>query len=176
MFILSSYVAAIIFTVMPRPNTTLVDVRVQNEVAEDAALWANTLSEVYRRDATERKIQSAEDAFKWVNERLKETQSEMEEAQDNLLRSYQGQDLFVPEGSVSAISDVSFELKKGSSLGLVGESGCGKTSVALTLLRLQAGVGQHHAVVAHLVGHQEPVAVVHPPGIAGLEERLKGLA
>jgi capsular exopolysaccharide synthesis family protein len=91
-------------TVSPRPNTTLVDVRVQNEVPEDAALWANTLSEVYRRDATERKIQSAEDAFKWVNERLKETQSEMEEAQDNLLRSYQGQDLFVPEGSVSAIT------------------------------------------------------------------------
>ena len=42
------------------------------------------------------------------------------------------------EGMVSAVSDVSFELKKGSSLGLVGESGCGKTSVALTLLQLQA--------------------------------------
>ena len=80
-------------TVSPRPNTTLVDVRVQNEVPEDAALWANTLSEVYRRDATERKIQSAEDAFKWVNERLKETQNEMEEAQDTLLKKSQGQDL-----------------------------------------------------------------------------------
>jgi peptide/nickel transport system ATP-binding protein len=42
------------------------------------------------------------------------------------------------EGVVSAISDVSFEIRKGSSLGLVGESGCGKTSVALTLLQLQA--------------------------------------
>lgn len=42
------------------------------------------------------------------------------------------------EGMVSAVNDVSFELKKGSSLGLVGESGCGKTSVALTLLQLQA--------------------------------------
>jgi len=47
-------------------------------------------------------------------------------------------DYHTKEGSVSAISDVSFELKRGSSLGLVGESGCGKTSVALTLLRLQA--------------------------------------
>ena len=57
-------------SVMPRPSTTLVNVRVQNEVPEDAALWANTLSEVYRRDAIERKIQAAEDAFNWVNERL----------------------------------------------------------------------------------------------------------
>ncbi|MCB2224260.1 MAG: ABC transporter ATP-binding protein [Actinobacteria bacterium] len=42
------------------------------------------------------------------------------------------------EGRVSAVSDVTFHLKAGDSLGLVGESGCGKTSVALTLLRLQA--------------------------------------
>jgi peptide/nickel transport system ATP-binding protein len=42
------------------------------------------------------------------------------------------------EGWVSAVDDVSFELRRGDSLGLVGESGCGKTSVALTLLRLQA--------------------------------------
>ncbi len=39
-------------------------------------------------------------------------------------------------GMVSAVEDVSFELQKGQSLGLVGESGCGKTSVALSLLRL----------------------------------------
>jgi peptide/nickel transport system ATP-binding protein len=39
-------------------------------------------------------------------------------------------------GDVSAVDDVSFELKKGHALGLVGESGCGKTSVATTLLKL----------------------------------------
>jgi peptide/nickel transport system ATP-binding protein len=44
----------------------------------------------------------------------------------------------VKDGRVSAVSDVSFTLKRGGSLGLVGESGCGKTSAALTLLRLQA--------------------------------------
>jgi len=47
-------------------------------------------------------------------------------------------DYVVKEGRVSAVSDVSFTLKRGGSLGLVGESGCGKTSAALTLLRLQA--------------------------------------
>ncbi len=52
----------------------------------------------------------------------------------NLVMNYELKD----GGMVSAVEDVSFELKKGQSLGLVGESGCGKTSVALTLLQLQA--------------------------------------
>lgn len=39
-------------------------------------------------------------------------------------------------GDVKAVDDVSFVLAQGDSLGLVGESGCGKTSVALALLRL----------------------------------------
>jgi peptide/nickel transport system ATP-binding protein len=42
------------------------------------------------------------------------------------------------KGSVSAVEDVSFTLHEGEALGLVGESGCGKTSVAMALLRLQA--------------------------------------
>ncbi len=40
------------------------------------------------------------------------------------------------EGWVSAVDGVSFVLHKGEALGLVGESGCGKTSVAMSLLRL----------------------------------------
>lgn len=39
-------------------------------------------------------------------------------------------------GDVSAVDNVSFTLTKGESLGLVGESGCGKTSVAICLLKL----------------------------------------
>ncbi len=42
------------------------------------------------------------------------------------------------KGDVSAIEDVSFTLHQGESLGLVGESGCGKTSVAMSLMRLAA--------------------------------------
>jgi peptide/nickel transport system ATP-binding protein len=42
------------------------------------------------------------------------------------------------KGDVSAIEDVSFSLAQGESLGLVGESGCGKTSVAMSLMRLAA--------------------------------------
>ena len=40
------------------------------------------------------------------------------------------------QGEVKAVQDVSFELARGQSLGLVGESGCGKTSLANCLMRL----------------------------------------
>ena len=39
-------------------------------------------------------------------------------------------------GHVKAINDVSFTVNKGECVGLVGESGCGKTTVARCLLRL----------------------------------------
>ncbi len=39
-------------------------------------------------------------------------------------------------GWVKAVDDVSFEIYEGETLGLVGESGCGKTTVGRTLLRL----------------------------------------
>lgn len=38
--------------------------------------------------------------------------------------------------SLKAVDDVSFNIKPGETLGLVGESGCGKTTVGRTLLRL----------------------------------------
>jgi len=37
---------------------------------------------------------------------------------------------------VKAVDDVSFFVRKGETLGLVGESGCGKTTVGRTMLRL----------------------------------------
>ena len=39
-------------------------------------------------------------------------------------------------GQVQAVDDVSFTVKEGETLGLVGESGCGKTTVGRTMLRL----------------------------------------
>jgi oligopeptide/dipeptide ABC transporter ATP-binding protein len=40
------------------------------------------------------------------------------------------------EGRIRAVDDVSFGLKKGQTLGLVGESGCGKSVTALSVMRL----------------------------------------
>ena len=40
------------------------------------------------------------------------------------------------EGTVKAVDDVSFSISKGEIVGLVGESGCGKSVTALSILRL----------------------------------------
>jgi oligopeptide transport system ATP-binding protein len=41
-----------------------------------------------------------------------------------------------PEGTVHAVNGVTFELNEGETLGVVGESGCGKSVTMLSLLRL----------------------------------------
>lgn len=43
---------------------------------------------------------------------------------------------FTLRGPVKAVDDVSFQVQKGEALGLAGESGCGKTTVALSVLRI----------------------------------------
>ncbi len=52
-------------------------------------------------------------------------------AVDNLQVSYRSD-----RGEVKAVGGVSFGLKPGERLGLVGESGCGKTTTALAIMRL----------------------------------------
>jgi peptide/nickel transport system ATP-binding protein len=50
---------------------------------------------------------------------------------NNLVAHY-----LTPFGAVKAVDDVSFKLKKGISMGLAGESGCGKTTIALSIMRI----------------------------------------
>jgi peptide/nickel transport system ATP-binding protein len=42
----------------------------------------------------------------------------------------------IQRGFVKAVDDVSFEVERGQALGLAGESGCGKTTIATSLLRV----------------------------------------
>ena len=44
-------------------------------------------------------------------------------------------------GEVHAVSDVTFTLHEGETLGVVGESGCGKTTLIRGLARLQPSTG-----------------------------------
>ena len=44
-------------------------------------------------------------------------------------------------GNVKAVDDVSFAIRKGETLGLVGESGCGKSTAGRTILRLMKPTG-----------------------------------
>ena len=44
---------------------------------------------------------------------------------------------FVKKTDLKAVDDVSFFIRKGETLGIVGESGCGKTTLGRTILRLE---------------------------------------
>ncbi len=62
------------------------------------------------------------------------------------------------KGSVKAVDDVSFDIPKGKTLGLVGESGCGKTTIGKTILRLNdktAGEVIFDGVDIHTLKNQE---------------------
>ncbi len=62
---------------------------------------------------------------------------------------------------VKAVDDVSFTVKKGETLGLVGESGCGKTTLGRTVLNLQAATAGSVFYDGIDVFAQTPTAMRH---------------
>ena len=61
----------------------------------------------------------------------------------NLTRLYpqKGGSLFRKPKQVHAVDGVSFTLDQGKTIGIVGESGCGKTTLGRTILRLYEPTG-----------------------------------
>jgi len=57
---------------------------------------------------------------------------------ENLVKHYPVKKGVVPRtvGQVRAVDDISFSIRRGQTLGLVGESGCGKTTTGRAILRL----------------------------------------
>ncbi len=57
---------------------------------------------------------------------------------ENVLLDVQGLEtqFITPDGTVHAINGVSFSVANGETIGLVGESGCGKSVTMLSVLRL----------------------------------------
>jgi len=82
---------------------------------------------------------------------------------------------------VKAVDGVSFAIKKGETLGLVGESGCGKTTVALTMLRLMEptsgevlfhGTNVFEASGSELKALRRNIQIVFQDPFASLDPRL----
>ena len=55
----------------------------------------------------------------------------------NLKKYFQVRTGFVKKTDLKPVDDVSFFIRKGETLGIVGESGCGKTTLGRTILRLE---------------------------------------
>ncbi len=55
---------------------------------------------------------------------------------------------YTGEGIIKAVDDVSFSVPKGKTLGLVGESGCGKSVTAMSITRLISPPGWVKVVAA----------------------------
>src|ERR1043165_8652244 len=49
---------------------------------------------------------------------------------------------FTPDGVVHAVDNVSFDVRRGEAVALVGESGCGKSVTAMSVMRLVAPPGR----------------------------------
>ncbi len=54
-------------------------------------------------------------------------------------------------GQIKAVDGVSIKVQEGQSLGLVGESGCGKTTVARIILRLEKAAGGTVRLAGHAI-------------------------
>ena len=68
---------------------------------------------------------------------------------------------------VKAVDDVSFEIRRGETLGLVGESGCGKTTIGRCLLRLE------QPTAGSILYQGEDLATMTGEGLKALRQKIQ---
>ena len=85
-------------------------------------------------------------------------------------------------GSIAAVNGVSFHIKRGETFSLVGESGCGKSTTALSVLKMQSVLGgqiifdgediTHHSP-SRMRGIRRKMQMVYQDPFGSLNPRMK---
>lgn len=80
------------------------------------------------------------------------------------------------DGIVNAVNDVSFEIGHGQTVGVVGESGCGKSITGLSLLQLVPSPGRIEAgeILFHRNGDGEPLDIAQVSPKSELMRQIRG--
>ena len=80
------------------------------------------------------------------------------------------------DGIVNAVNDVSFEIARGQTVGVVGESGCGKSITGLSLLQLVPSPGRIEAgeLRFHRNGNETPLDIAQVSPKSELMRQIRG--
>ena len=80
------------------------------------------------------------------------------------------------DGIVNAVNDVSFSIARGQTVGVVGESGCGKSITGLSMLQLVPPPGRIEAgeIMFHRNGADEPLDIAQVSPKSELMREIRG--
>ena len=80
------------------------------------------------------------------------------------------------DGIVNAVNDVSFKIDRGQTIGVVGESGCGKSVTGLSLLQLVPSPGRIEAgeIQFYRYGEEDPLDIAQVPPKSELMRQIRG--
>jgi peptide/nickel transport system ATP-binding protein len=70
-------------------------------------------------------------------------------------------------GEVKAVDDVSFKIRKGEVMGIVGESGCGKTTIGRCILRI------HRPTTGHIIFKDQDIADIPSDKVRDLRRQIQ---